>query len=592
MVDKLVEESVLTLKDRLYLTGKTEKGGHSHDHSFSVRAPYLYPLYKIHKLNKEQIEAKVKPPNRMVTSAVSGPTYRLGVFLDYVLKPVAAEYCQGELVKDSTDFLNRTADLSDKEFFSDPKLNLAAMDICALYPNIKIDLALVAVRHALETASQHGSKEIDTIIMLLNYTLRHSVVHYRGFWYLSLQGAPTGNPEVPSVANIHVKYVCDERIFVDLRVTPWNKLQHRCRFLDDIWGGWMDTVDVFRTFLKIVNEIGLELGVTFTGECGKSVEFLDVTTSISDGHLKTTMYVKPTDSTRYLNRKSYHSKHTFTGMPYSQFRRAAVICSDVLDREACIQRMEDKFVNSGYDRTQLLAARNKAMSLDRSALLHPETQDTAENLKVLACVINQDPGLKKELNAFFKSHESELKQLLGNVRLVVSERRHTNIAAMLFQKAGFSQTVMPFKKNQKCGSGRCLTSKTMNLGKTIKVNGFTVKLDFRYDCSSPTVIYIAVCKFCDDPLILTCFYLGQTVNSLMSRCNGHRQCFKLSKMDESALSMHVYDKHPEYFQDKLLCFDFGVVKHVNPIQLDRVEDYYIFMTEADTKGLNRYKVTK
>jgi len=62
---------------------------------------------------------------------------------------------------------------------------------------------------------------------------------------------------------------------VDLRVTPWNKLQHRCRFLDDIWGGWMDTVDVFRTFLKIVNEIGLELGVTFTGECGKSVEFLN-----------------------------------------------------------------------------------------------------------------------------------------------------------------------------------------------------------------------------------------------------------------------------------------------------------------------------
>ena len=89
MVDELVEESVLTTKDRLYLTGKTEKGGHSHDHSFIVRAPYLYPLYKIHKLNKEQIESKVKPPNRMVTSSVNGPTYRLGVFLDSVLKPIA-----------------------------------------------------------------------------------------------------------------------------------------------------------------------------------------------------------------------------------------------------------------------------------------------------------------------------------------------------------------------------------------------------------------------------------------------------------------------------------------------------------------------
>ena len=88
------KESVLSVRDRLYLTGKTEKGGYSHDHSFCVRAPYLYPLYKIHKLNKQQIEDKVKPPNRMVTSSVNGPTYRLGVFLESVLQPVATAYCE------------------------------------------------------------------------------------------------------------------------------------------------------------------------------------------------------------------------------------------------------------------------------------------------------------------------------------------------------------------------------------------------------------------------------------------------------------------------------------------------------------------
>ena len=78
----------------------------------------------------------------------------------------------------------------------------------------------------------------------------------------------------------------------------------------------------------------------------------------------------------------------------------------------------------------------------------------------------------------------------------------------------------------------------------------------------------------------------------MSRCNGHRDKFKLNKYDQSALSLHIYEKHVEYFGEKLNNFDFGIVKRVSPMQLDRVEDNYIFRTEADIKGLNRYKVTR
>ena len=124
------------------------------------------------------------------------------------------------------------------------------------------------------------------------------------------------------------------------------------------------------------------------------------------------------------------------------------------------------------------------------------------------------------------------------------------------------------------------------------VNGFQIKLDSKSDCSSNGVIYIAICKICNDPCNTGSFYLGQTVNSLMNRCNGHRECFKMPKYEDSALSMHIYDKHPEHFPNKLLSFDFGVVKTVSPMQLNRKEDYYIFMTDADTKGLNRYLVSK
>ena len=147
-------------------------------------------------------------------------------------------------------------------------------------PNIRIDVALEAVESALTSNSNYTSTEIKAIIMLLNYTLRNSVVHYRGAWYLSKEGAPTGNPEVPPVANILVKYVLDEKILVHPTIMPMNKLEDRSRFLDDIWGLCVDTNDAFMSFLSQVNEVGQTFGVTFTGDCGQSVEFLDVTTII------------------------------------------------------------------------------------------------------------------------------------------------------------------------------------------------------------------------------------------------------------------------------------------------------------------------
>ena len=181
--------------------------------------------------------------------------------------------------------------------------------------------------------------------------------------------------------------------------------------------------------------------------------------------------------------------------------------------------------------------------------------------------------------------------MLGDVRVVISEKRHQNIASVLFQKSGFSKKRLPVLVSQKCNSSRCFTRPTMELGKREVVNGQTIRLDFRHTCASEEIIYLAKCKVCDDSESKSNFYFGQSVKSLMKRCNGHRSSFKLSKKDESALSMHVYDKHPEQFGDKLSNFNFGIVEQVPPAKLNRVEDFYIFITKADTCALNRYKVT-
>jgi hypothetical protein len=586
-----VGKGLLSLKDRKYITGVTEKGGYSRDHSFKSSPPYMYPLYKIHKLNREQIEQKLVPPARMVTASVNGPTYRVGIFLDAILKPVAEQYCLGELVRDSTEFLKYIDTLNGSTPL--PKTTkLVALDVDALYPNIQIELALEAITDALNVSSNFNDDQKEMIVQLASYSLRNSVVHYRGEWYKSKEGAPTGNPELPPIANIFVKYVVDNKILPHRDVVKLNYLDKRRRFLDDIWALWTGTGRLFTKFLTMFNEVGKGFGVTMKGECSESVVFLDVTTNITEGRLTTTMYVKPTDSCRYLNRRSFHAPHTFSGIPFSQFRRAAVICSDTNRREQCIERMVSKFRDSGYSEEELRIPAERARGLDRSTVLNRDVsevnQNTNEAEEVMIMPINKDYGLKKELMKFFEDNKQELVRLIGDKRVIVAERKHANTASLLFNKSGFSQTELDLRESQKCGKSRCKNCAVMELTGVITCNGIDIKLDMRCCCTTDGIIYVAICKYCVD----WNFYFGQTENSMQVRNRGHRYAFHLSnaEYEKSALSAHIYDCHVEKFNEKLNNFNFGIVKMVAPSRLDKAEDYFIWATEADSKGLNRYKV--
>ena len=111
--------------------------------------------------------------------------------------------------------------------------------------------------------------------------------------------------------------------------------------------GWRGTARL--AFKSVLNRIGNEDGITFKGGVKPSVDFLDARVRlITDGMIKTKLFVKPTDVSRYLHRRSGHGPHTFRSMAYSQCRRAVVICSDTNGRSAAIEYMTEKFLNSGY----------------------------------------------------------------------------------------------------------------------------------------------------------------------------------------------------------------------------------------------------
>ena len=212
----------------------------SHGREFVIGRPYMYPLFKYHKLNEEQIQAKVIPPTRMVTSGVGGPTYRLGVFLDTLLKPVVLKYCKNEVVKDSTDFLKELRRCEQSGDSSQMNL-VGTLDVDALYPSIRVDIAIRALRDALNTATSYSEDQIEMVIEMAKLCINNSVICYRGVWYRTILGIPTGGPESGSIANLVVYFVLERMLFIHPRVAPLNKILSRKRFLDDIWFRWRGT---------------------------------------------------------------------------------------------------------------------------------------------------------------------------------------------------------------------------------------------------------------------------------------------------------------------------------------------------------------
>ena len=79
------------------------------------------------------------------------------------------------------------------------------------------------------------------------------------------------------------------------------------------------------------------------------------------------------------------------------------------------------------------------------------------------------------------------------------------------------------------------------------------------------------------------------------RMNGHRDKFHPEKFDKSALSMHIYTDHLECAgqipADGLANYDVVLVETTSAANLRRREDFYIWITQADLRHLNRYKVS-
>ena len=127
-----------------------------------------------------------------------------------------------------------------------------------------------------------------------------------------------------------------------------------------------------------------------------------MTVELANEKFITSLFVNiPTDASRYLDRQSDHASHTFRSIP-SQLHLAPVLSSDPDDKKRSIDYMAQKLQSSGYTENEISTEREKAMTLNRDAILSRNNQGTTKKTEnQLVFTVNRNQYKALQIRRFY-----------------------------------------------------------------------------------------------------------------------------------------------------------------------------------------------
>ena len=204
----------------------------------------------------------------------------------------------------------------------------------------------------------------------------------------------------------------------------------------------------------------------------------------------------------------------------------------------------------------------------------------------------------EKLRTFVRGLEGDIKAITGIDRVIMAIRKLPAIGNLVVRNRKLSESSVESgveddtEFSQKCDGPGCMTCPLLSTTRTLSINGKNIKLDPNLNCKSSNVIYLAQCRICSagEGTRKEDSYIGQTLQPVHRRMNGHRNKFNVEDHRKSALSSHCFDKHPDSFS--LNNFILGVVKRVKAADLDRAENRLIDVYRTKLFGLNRISVVR
>ena len=576
----LNQKKIITDKDKPLITGLNKNNNMKHSPEYRPETPYIYPLFKVHKLNQEQLINKVTPPNRMVNAVKHGPLYRMEKWMSPFLTSSSQIYCKSEYIKDTPHLTRLIKEFNETDTQTDKELYLFTIDVEKLYPSIKPQLAIEALQDMLNSDESLDSNLKIILETFIKFSLEEAFVTYKDRCFKSKVGIPTGGSISRQIADIFLQWLLFKK--VKPKIKEWAFIALWKRFIDDGIGLWRSTKEAFNEFIKNLNIESKKFGINFPlkeVQFGKTVNFLDLTIYLDEENkIHHKLFIKPTDSRAYLNPKSFHPHHIFTSIPFSQMIR--VINRNTKD-ESCLEDLETlkkDLIKSGYKSERLEATQVKAFE----RVISPIDKTPMNNNTIIFTVdYFEDLAVFKEL---VKNIEQDIKAVFGNISVKIATRRCSSIGNAVVKNKAVCIPKDSKIHNQKCGDKRCKICPLMLTDNSVMINGIELTIPKNLNCKTKECIYLCVCKKC----VKNDSYFGQTVQKQHNRMSGHRDKFNMKNYKKSALSMHAYDTHGgELTLDD---FNIAVLKKVPPRRLNREEYMFIDKFDTQTKGLNRYQV--
>ena len=257
-----------------------------------------------------------------------------------------------------------------------------------------------------------------------------------------------------------------------------------------------------------------------------SQNFLDSTASIVNGKIVTKVYRKPTDSFTFLHPQSFHPPHTKSSIVYSQAIRYSKLCSEEQVRNEEIKNLHNAFQMSGYKEHDIQVNITKAMEKPRDELLKYKIKHKTDRVPM---VLTFNPQLNK-IKKIAKSlqhviDDDPFTKSLFPSPPVMAYRQPPSLKKILVKS---KLTPAPEPGTFKCDKARCKTCPSIyNAGKiNITNTGATFEPKGNFNCGSFGVIYLITCNKCPGV-----HYIGETIQPLRGRMNGHRQYIREGNRD-------------------------------------------------------------
>jgi hypothetical protein len=534
------------------------------------RTPPMYGLPKIHKLAtpiafSPDLICKARP----IIGAVGCATEQISAFVDEHIQPLARAV--PSYLQDTTHFLRNLAQVTSVPAGS----LLVTADVTSLYPSIPHADGLNALRVTLDTRSVQ-QPPTDTLIELATMVLENNHFTFGDKFYTQMKGTAMGTRFAPSYAIIFMGEFEKEL----LRRSEKKPL---CwwRYIDDVFLIWQHGSESLQDFIDICNSINSSIQLNFesSADC---VNFLDVSVHLDGEKLETSLYRKPTDTLQYLHYESCHPAAHKLPIAYSQALRISKISSRRHDALSHCKELKAALIRRGYPRGPVQRQIERALSVDRKALIFPEPSDlTADpNPRVVPMVIPYHPDIAK-IPHILKAH---LHLLNGfNIQPKVFWKPPKKLRNVLVSSFLRMRVDRPMPRTNDgvgmapCHRPRCKTCKHVDMSTT--TTSTTTGLVYRMPsatCTTKDVIYLLKFTNCGK------MYVGQTSQTFSNRMTGHRS--SVTKEDRQLPFSHHFLEHEHEWADvKVTVLERVAEKD----KLDDAESFWISQLMSDyPHGLN------